>query len=251
MKSINGQDQDMAFDAEQRRAALQKFMDREKLKIAPWEGAAKLGEGTLRKFMGGETKTLTDRSYEKLADGATELLDRTVNLYELQGTPQGHNGSGATGGKTGRISALHPTTKTSDQFVIPLVMWKMAYGDSGRQGAFVLSDEVVGEIPRPERVAKAKRAFSCKLLDNANAPGYRAGHVIVVDPDTGPIAGDLCIFTADPTSDGGADSVAAIFAGFDANHWFVTQNEVPGKQELSRKEYPQAWPVVVHYPHGS
>lgn len=241
----------MAFNAEQRRSALQAFMTREKINIGRWEDAAELGEGTLRKFINEDTESMTDRSYEKLADGASRLLDRTVTPDELRGTHINHNGSAQPDGRTGKTSPVEPLLKFSDQSMPPLVMWKMAFGDSGRQGAFVLSDEVVGEIPRPGSVAKAKKAFSCKLLDNANAPGYRSGHTIVLDPDIGPVVGDLCIFTADPTTVGGANSVAAIFVGHTATHWIVTQNAVPGEQELSREDFPQAWPVVVHYPHGA
>lgn len=242
----------MAFDPTQRRDALKAFLERhEGLNINLWERTAELGEGTLRKFIAGLTKSLTDETYTKLAEAATELLGRKVELYELQGG-DGHivqlrqyaNAKGAT-------SRLERADIPRDQSVTALLMWKVVHGSSGRSGAFVLSSEPVGEIPRTEPVLSAKKSFSCKLLDNANAPGYRAGHVVVVDPDVGAVIGDLCIFTDERKIEAGAPSIAAIFRGVTATHWIITQNEVPGEQQISRDEYPQAWPVVVHYPHGA
>lgn len=240
----------MAFDPEQRRAALRSFLgDNKELNPGLWETTAGLGEGTLRKFLKGKTETLTDKTYEKLADAASHVLGRLVLPHELQGGegsviafPQKKNGLGAT-------SDLDRIVR--DKSVTSLVTWKLVHSTTGQQGAFVLSSEQVGDIPRDDLVATAKRAFSCKLLDNANGPGYRAGHIIVVDPDVGAVIGDLCIFTDESKIATGAPSMAAILAGHSATHWIVTQNLVTGDQKLSRETYPQAWPVVLHYPHGA
>lgn len=237
----------MAFDSEQRRAALRSFLaEHKELNPGRWEPAAGLGEGTLRKFLKGKTNTLTDQTYEKLADAASSALGRLVKVAELQGgdphTPY-KNGHGATSG-------FERVANSRDLLVTPLLMWKLVHGTSGQQGAFLLSSEQVDTIPRAELVADAKRAFSCKLLDNANAPGYRAGHTVVVDPDVGAVIGDLCIFTDESKVAAGAPSMAAIFVGHTATHWLATQNAVPGEQKLIRETYPQVWPVVLHYPHG-
>lgn len=52
------------------------------LRIAPWEAASNLGDGTLRKFMDDKTgeKTLTDKTYGKLAAGAQRKLGRSVSI---------------------------------------------------------------------------------------------------------------------------------------------------------------------------
>lgn len=250
MKSLECHSAGMAFDPNQRRIALQAFIAKhEDLNVNRLEKQADLGEGTLRKFLRGDTKTLTDETYTKLQEAATFILKRDVELFELHGGDgyvtilRQHNGRGAT-------TRLERADNARDRTVTALLTWKSAHGSSGRLGAFVLSNERAGEIPRPEQVEKSKRAFSCKLLDSANNPGYRAGHMVVVDPDVGAVVGDLCIFTDERKLDDGAPSIAAIFRGVTATHWIISQNEVPGDQQLSREEFPQAWPVVVHYPHA-
>jgi hypothetical protein len=242
----------MAVTSDHRRTALQDFLNKhEKLNPNRWEKQANLGEGTLRKFLEGKTDTLTGKTYDKLRIAASDLLGRSVGLYELQGGDgfivpfSGRpNGQGATSG-------LERANNVRDKSVTMLAVWKLAHSSSGRLGAFVLSNEQVDEIPRDMRLSGAKRAFSCKLLDNANGPGYRAGHLLVVDPDVGATIGDLCVFTDEAKIATGASSIAAILKAVTASYWIITQNEVAGDQQLDREEYPQAWPVVVHYPHGT
>lgn len=241
----------MAVTPEHRRTALQDFLGKhEELNPNRWEKRAGLGEGTLRKFLDGKTKTLTGQTYDKLRDAASDILGRSVGLYELQGGdgfivpfPKQANGTGATGG-------LERANLARDKSVTTLAVWKLAHGTSGRSGAFVLSSDKIDEIPRDERLATAKNAFACKLLDNANAPGYRAGHTVIVDPDVGAVVGDLCIFTDESKILTGAPSLAAVLKDVTSSHWIVTQNAVEGDQSLDRASYPQAWPVIVHYPHG-
>lgn len=251
MKSLDGQTAGMAFDPDQRRTALRAFLAKhEELNANRWEKQASLGEGTLRKFLAGATKTLTDETYTKLQDAASSLLGRSVGLYELQGgdgqivpLPRRNNASGAA-------TKLERANMARDESVTTLVMWKSAHGASGRLGAFVLSSEPIAEIPRPEQLEKAKRAFCFKLLDNANGPGYRAGHVVAVDPDVGAGLGDMCVFTDESKLGAGAQTIAAFLRSVTATHWIITQNEIDGEQQLCRLEFPQAWPVVVHYPHA-
>lgn len=238
--------------SDHRRAALREFLAKHtKLNPNRWEKQAGLGEGTLRKYLDGTTKTLTGQTYDKLAIAASELLERSVKLYELQGgdgvvvsLPARPNGHGAT-------SPLERMQKLRDHSVTSLLIWTLAHSMSGQQGAFVLSSEAAVEIPPAEQVAEAKKPFRCKLLDDANAPGYAAGHTVEVSPSVGAVKNDLCIFTDESkVLAGGAPSVAAILRSVTATHWIVTQNAIPGEQELSRETYPQAWPVTVHYPHG-
>lgn len=243
----------MGFNSEQRRAALQAFLDRhpDALNVNKWEREAGLGEGTLRRFLKGDTKSLTDNTYVQLAEAASRLTKRIVSTNELQGADPNQQPTSRIEGM-GNISPLTPVDIMRDEKVTSLLNWKLAHSSSGQQGAFVLTSEALVELPRPSLIAEAKKPFRCKLLDNANAPGYCAGHTIVVDPEGGAVINDLCIFT-DETKvvNGGAPSMAAIFRGFTATHWTVTQNAVPGEQKLSRETYPQAWPVIVHYPRGT
>ena len=62
-----------AFAPEQRRRALNQFMETHKLKTFPWCQAAGLSEGTVRNFLKGDSDSLSDRTYEKLAQAATDI----------------------------------------------------------------------------------------------------------------------------------------------------------------------------------
>lgn len=77
----------MSYDEKQRRSALQSFIDQHDLRVAPWARAAGLGESTVRDFLSGRNRTLTDETYEKLAAAATEKIGRTVSASELRGDP--------------------------------------------------------------------------------------------------------------------------------------------------------------------
>lgn len=76
----------MTFDPAQRRAALERFIeDNPRLKVYPWTMTAGMGEATLRSFLRSRSRTLTDESYERLAEAATVLLGRPVRAAELRG----------------------------------------------------------------------------------------------------------------------------------------------------------------------
>ena len=76
----------MAFDPIQRRAALKQFLkDNKKLKVFPWSERADLAEATLRGFIAGRSRTLSDETYEKLAEAASQILERPVNAAMLRG----------------------------------------------------------------------------------------------------------------------------------------------------------------------
>lgn len=78
----------MAYNAEQRRHALQSFMQANNLQPKAWCRAAGLSESALWPFLSGKkTKALGDDTYERLADAASELLERPVTAAELRGDP--------------------------------------------------------------------------------------------------------------------------------------------------------------------
>lgn len=75
----------MPFDPDQRRAALHAFARDNHLKISPWSEAAGLAEATVRGFLAGRTRTLSDETYVQLAEAAAEKLGRVVAAGELRG----------------------------------------------------------------------------------------------------------------------------------------------------------------------
>lgn len=78
----------MAYDPEQRRYALQAFMDSNELAPKAWCRAAGLSEGALWPFLVGKrTNALGDDTYEALAEAATDIVGRKVRAGELRGEP--------------------------------------------------------------------------------------------------------------------------------------------------------------------
>jgi phage repressor protein C with HTH and peptisase S24 domain len=74
-----------SYDAEQRRRVLQTFIDRNKLKVQTWTNASGLSESVVRHFLSGITDSMGDRTYTKLAIGATKLLEREITAAALRG----------------------------------------------------------------------------------------------------------------------------------------------------------------------
>jgi hypothetical protein len=77
----------MAFDPDQRRKALAAFMAAHNLRAYPWATEAGLNEASLRGFFAGRTRTLSDETYERLAEAAGRMLQRPVTAAELRDEP--------------------------------------------------------------------------------------------------------------------------------------------------------------------
>lgn len=75
----------MAYNADQRRRALKKFMDDNELQPKEWARQSGLSESSLWPFMKGKTHALGDDTYEALASGAAKILRRPVTGGEIRG----------------------------------------------------------------------------------------------------------------------------------------------------------------------
>jgi phage repressor protein C with HTH and peptisase S24 domain len=73
------------YNADSRRRVLQAFIDRNKLKVQTWTNASDLSEAGLRAFLAGRADSMSDRTYARLAAGATKLLERNVTAAMLRG----------------------------------------------------------------------------------------------------------------------------------------------------------------------
>jgi hypothetical protein len=72
-------------DADQKRAALQKYISEQHLVPATWAKAAGMGESTLRNFFNGDSESLSDGTYEKLAKYESERRKILVSPAALRG----------------------------------------------------------------------------------------------------------------------------------------------------------------------
>lgn len=78
------------YNAEARRRVLRAFIDRNKLKVQTWTNASDLSEAGLRNFLEGRSDSMSDRTYMKLAAGASKLLERPIDAAALRGDPPPH-----------------------------------------------------------------------------------------------------------------------------------------------------------------
>lgn len=75
------------YNAEARRRVLRAFIDRNKLKVQTWTNASDLSEAGLRNFLEGRSDSMSDRTYAKLAAGASVLIGRRIDAAALRGDP--------------------------------------------------------------------------------------------------------------------------------------------------------------------
>lgn len=225
-------------------------MDRENLKPAPWEKAAALGDGTVRKFLAGQSSTLTDRTYQRLADAAAQMLGRDIDLSELQGGAR-LSGIVQTASETAQqsnhniVSGVSFSTKSLVSAPQPLIVFLAVPGD-GRRGNALIYKKKVGEVERPKFLEFAAEAFAFDVADDLMAPAFRTRDTLLVNPETAPSAGDDCIFVKAGSQDP-MDVVGRHLVKASASTWTVRQHNPRKDVDLSRAEYPHAWPVVAIY----
>lgn len=155
------------------------------------------------------------------------------------------NGMPAEGQKSDTSALMN--VHSNGRRLPPLIVWKTTAAGSGRGGAFVLSNEKAGEVGRPDVLEFAEKAFAAKVVTAENDPAYRLRDVVWVNPEEPPVDGDDCLFTADPTTRPGAQTVIGKLVRRTSSQWIIVQYAIKGEQELNRREYPNAWLIVGRY----
>lgn len=75
-----------AYSADQRRRAMNAFIEDHEVQIQTWTKlSGEMRESVVRRFLIGKVASLTDRTYERLAAGASLLIGRKVTAGELRG----------------------------------------------------------------------------------------------------------------------------------------------------------------------
>jgi phage repressor protein C with HTH and peptisase S24 domain len=190
---------DMDFDAQRRREALHAFMQRTGLKKTPWETASDLGEGTLRKFLEStaDDRSLTDRTYSMLAEGASKLLERRVSIAELQGGDRIVNDSA-------RLSTEpHATLDGRQKLLFPPPMpqnepgqYILVMGTSlaGGEGDFQMNNgDPLDKIPTPKHLANRRGLLGVLVEGESMRPWKRPGQIILLETLRRARPGDHCV----------------------------------------------------------
>jgi hypothetical protein len=122
------------YEPSQRREALRKFIEQEKLSVLGWTKKAGLAESGVRHFLAERSQSLNDGTYEQLAHAASLLLKRPVSASELRG--EGDLGKvpmvDTTGIiRTGRLRAPKPTPDDLSDFAISQTLKGWAFRPLG------------------------------------------------------------------------------------------------------------------------
>jgi hypothetical protein len=143
------------------------------------------------------------------------------------------------------------SSSTKSQFgrkLPPLVIWKVVPHLGSRFGGFMLIAEKDGELPRSSDLEYNKKAFAFKVIDDANKAVYKQRDRLVVDPELTPAPDDDCIFAASMPTNRGALAVVGNLIRSTDDLWIISQYAAPETEiELSRHDYPHAWPIVERH----
>lgn len=111
----------------------------------------------------------------------------------------------------------------------------------------VFARRKAGEVDRPAFLEFSEKAFATKVLDNRNAPVYRARDTILIDPDEPALDGEDCVFTADPGAESGAPAVIGCLVSSTPTAWIAKQYAAKEQRELPKATFPNCWPIVGRY----
>lgn len=240
----------MAFDPQQRRQALQAFMTEYGLRIAPWEAASNLGDGTLRKFMDDKTgeKTLTDKTYGKLAVGAQRKLGRSVSIAELQGAspPPGgliHQPSlfVESPARPSEQPRMPPPPSLLDKPDIPV--WASAAAGDGDGAVIYINDEPIDYIRRSERTAAVKDPWAFHVIGESMLERLAQGDQIIVSPALPLLPSTDCVFVHQ-SEDGNLYALVKRLLRANSDVWRVRQLNPAKDFDLSRKKWTKAYRIA-------
>ncbi len=169
--------------AEKRRKQLRAFMDQAGLKARPWAIAAGLkSDGTIRNFLKGITRTLTQNTAERLA--------RAAGVSVATIFPDTHTDSAAAPEAAAAPTlSFMPDRRPTLSRDLPI----RGHTKAGKEGFFIDQGETWGFAMRPETLRGVAEAYAVRVHDESMSPRFEPGTVLLVDPFRAPKPGDNVI----------------------------------------------------------
>ncbi len=237
----------MAFDANQRRQALRRFMAGAGLNVAQWETLSGLGDGTLRKFLDDPTgaKTLTDKTYAKLAAGAARKTGRAVGVAELQGAiavegmaSGGSDGFGVSiGDIAGNVSPAFdaPARPMIGHMLHDVPLYGTAMGGDGN-GEFEMNGTVIDHVARPPGIMGRGDVFALNVVGDSMWPWRKPNSLIYVERDRAPSVNDHVVVEFRPIAGSSVgQAVVKLLVGLSGNRIKLGQYRPAKEFEVDRK----------------
>lgn len=125
-----------------------------------------------------------------------------------------------------------------------LEVWASAEG--GREGAWVVNNEPIDHIRRPQSLLKVRNAFAVHCIGDSMDPAYAHGDTCYIDPGKPVGPGDDCLFIRED-DDGGTPEMYALLkrlVRYTATTWHVRQFSPKKDFELSRAVWRKAYLVT-------
>lgn len=231
----------MAFDANQRRRALRRFMEGAGLNVAQWETLAGLGDGTLRKFLDDPTgaKTLTDKTYAKLASGAARKTGRPVGVAELQGAiaVDGIGDGTALGDIAGNVAPAFdaPARPMLGHMLADVPLYGTAMGGDGN-GEFEMNGTVIDHVARPPGVLGRGDVFALNVVGDSMWPWRKPNSLIYVERDRAPSVNDHVVVEFRPIAGSSVrQAVVKLLVGISGNRLKLGQYRPAKEFDVDRK----------------
>ncbi len=238
----------MAFDANQRRQALRAFMAGAGLNVAQWESLSGLGDGTLRKFLDDPTgaKTLTDKTYARLAAGAAKKTGRPVGVAELQGelpvtTADGAAPSFATSSfvtdLAGNVAPAFdaPGRPMLGHMASDVPLYGTAMGGDGN-GEFEMNGTVIDHVARPPGIHGRGDVFALNVVGDSMWPWRKPNSLIYVERDRAPSVNDHVVVELRPIAGSSVrQTVVKLLVGISAKTLKLAQYRPAKEFDVDRK----------------
>ena len=184
--------------AAQRRRQLKAFMDGQGLKARPWAIAAGLkSDGTIRNFLKGITRTLTQNTVERLARAA-KVPVAAIFPEDPAAAPEGvatvdiHSNADTrqlVAARNGAAVSFLQDRRPGLARDLPI----RGHTKAGKEGFFIDQGETWGFAMRPETLRGVAEAYAVRVHDDSMSPRYEPGTVLLVDPFRAPKPGDNVI----------------------------------------------------------
>lgn len=198
----------MAYDPDQRRRALQEFMDEYSLSARKLSGSAGLSPSAVTQFLKGHSRSLTDETYELLAYGASDLLGWKVAPAHLRGEIPLKVPVYETGIVV--LKEIEPRYNLPD--LMPYIEWGVAWSTA----------------PRFPPIRTRQGVFAIMAPDNRMEPWREADQLIYAEKLRPPRFGDYAIFEFKALEVGSSSYTPALIgrvvsrslAGYEAIQWW-------------------------------
>jgi len=181
--------------ADTRRRELRAFIEKRDLKVKPWAKKAGVSNGTVRNFLKGISKTLTQATIEKLANAADATpaeifpsLAQAKSKDYKEGVDKPLSSVASPNHRGVELLSGRHTTFTGPRD-LPI----LGYVKAGELGFFIGNGERQGVTMRPEALRDVATAYAVRVHDESMKPRLWPGNGLFVDPTRPTKPGDLVI----------------------------------------------------------